>query len=60
MKNKVKFYYDLPSPYSYLASTRIEGICKKYDADLEWKPFLLGGVYKETGNRAPFSVLGAK
>jgi 2-hydroxychromene-2-carboxylate isomerase len=60
MKNKVEFYYDLASPYSYLASTQIEGICEKYDAGLEWKPFLLGGVFKETGNRAPLEVPNKK
>ena len=56
MKKLVEFYYDFSSPYSYLASTRIEGICDKYGAQLDWKPFLLGGVYKETGNRAPLEV----
>lgn len=60
MKKRVEFYYDLGSPYSYLASTQIERICEKYDAQLEWKPFLLGGVYKETGNRAPLEVPNKK
>jgi 2-hydroxychromene-2-carboxylate isomerase len=60
MKKKVEFYYDLTSPYSYLASTRIEGICERYGAELEWKPFLLGGAYKESGNRAPLEVPNKK
>jgi 2-hydroxychromene-2-carboxylate isomerase len=60
MKKKVEFYYDISSPYSYLASTQIEGICEKYDAELEWKPFLLGGAYKEAGNRAPLEVPNKK
>ncbi|MER3447108.1 MAG: disulfide bond formation protein DsbA [Candidatus Dadabacteria bacterium] len=60
MKKRVEFYYDLGSPYSYLASTQIEGICEKYSAEIEWKPFLLGGVYKETGNRAPLEVPNKK
>lgn len=60
MKKKVEFYYDLSSPYSYLASTQIETICEKHDAELEWKPFLLGGIYKETGNRAPLEVPSKK
>ncbi len=60
MRKRVEFYYDLGSPYSYLASTQIERICDKYDADLDWKPFLLGGVYKETGNRAPLEVPSKK
>lgn len=57
---KVEFYYDLSSPYSYLASTRIEGICEKHGAELDWKPFLLGGAYKESGNRAPLEVPNKK
>jgi 2-hydroxychromene-2-carboxylate isomerase len=60
MKKRVEFYYDLGSPYSYLASTQIERICNKYGADLDWKPFLLGGVYKEAGNRAPLEVPNKK
>ena len=60
MKKIVEFYYDLGSPYSYLASTQIERICEKYNAQLEWKPFLLGGVYKEKGNRAPLEVPNKK
>lgn len=60
MKKKVEFYYDFGSPYSYLASTQIEKICEKYEAGLEWRPFLLGGVFKETGNRAPLEVPNKK
>jgi 2-hydroxychromene-2-carboxylate isomerase len=60
MKKTVEFYYDLGSPYSYLASTQIERICDKYNAHLKWKPFLLGGVLKETGNHAPLEVRNKK
>jgi 2-hydroxychromene-2-carboxylate isomerase len=60
MRKKVEFYYDFSSPYSYLASTKIEGICAKYGAELDWKPFLVGGVHKETANRAPLEVPSKK
>ena len=60
MSKKVEFYYDFSSPYSYLASAKIEGICERYGAGLDWKPFLVGGVYKETGNRAPLEVPSKK
>ncbi len=60
MGKKLEFFYDFSSPYSYLASTRIERICGKYAAELDWKPFLIGGVYKETGNRAPLEVPSKK
>jgi len=39
------WYYDYSSPYTYLASTRIEGLCGRYGARLEWKPILVGGIF---------------
>ena len=50
MGKKVEFYYDFSSPYTYIASTRIEKICEDNGAELEWKPFLLGGVFNEIGS----------
>lgn len=50
MGKKVEFYFDFSSPYTYIASTRIEDICKVNGAELEWKPFLLGGVFNEIGS----------
>ncbi|MEQ9617780.1 MAG: 2-hydroxychromene-2-carboxylate isomerase [Deltaproteobacteria bacterium] len=49
MGKKVEFYYDFSSPYSYIASRRIEKICEDNGAKLEWKPFLLGGLFNEIG-----------
>lgn len=39
------WYYDYSSPYTYLASTRIEGLCRRYQATLAWKPILVGGIF---------------
>ncbi len=41
----VEFFYDYSSPWTYLAFTRIDGLCRKYNADLQWRPFLVGGVF---------------
>lgn len=41
----VEFFYDYSSPWTYLAFTRIDGLCRKYGAELEWRPFLVGGVF---------------
>lgn len=49
MSKKVEFYYDFSSPYTYIASERIEQICEDNGAELEWKPFLLGGVFNAIG-----------
>jgi len=43
--SKVEFFYDYSSPWTYLAFTRIHGLCERYKADLEWRPFLVGGVF---------------
>jgi 2-hydroxychromene-2-carboxylate isomerase len=55
MKN-VDFYFDLSSPYSYLAATQIDKITTKHGAKLSWKPMVLGAVFKATGNVMPAQV----
>ena len=56
MAKTVEFFFDIASPYSYFAATKIEELTKRCNADLKWRPFLLGGVFKTTGNQAPISV----
>ena len=56
MSKKVEFYYDFSSPYTYVASTRIEKICEDTDVELEWKPFLLGGVFNEIGSTPAIEI----
>jgi 2-hydroxychromene-2-carboxylate isomerase len=43
------FYYDLGSPYAYLAAERIGGILPVAPV---WQPILLGGIWQETGGRS--------
>lgn len=52
----IEFYYDIASPYTYLAATQIDDEADKAGADVEWKPFLLGGVFKAVGNTMPAAV----
>ncbi len=53
---KVEFYYDLVSPFSYLAQTQIGRICDESGAEVVWRPMLLGAVHKLSGNSAPITV----
>lgn len=39
------FYFDVMSPYAWLAAERIEGML----GSVEWKPVLLGGIFITTG-----------
>ena len=45
----VTFYYDFSSPYAYLGSTQIERVAREQGAVIEWKPFLLGALFKAIG-----------
>ena len=56
MERRVEFYYDLVSPYSYLAHGRVGRICEERGAELELRPVLLGGVHKAVGLRAPIEI----
>ncbi|WP_180073537.1 MULTISPECIES: 2-hydroxychromene-2-carboxylate isomerase [unclassified Acinetobacter] len=52
----IEFYFDVGSPYSYIGFHRIQQIAQQYQAELIWKPMLLGGVFKATGNSSPMAV----
>ncbi|MFO0577152.1 MAG: 2-hydroxychromene-2-carboxylate isomerase [Polyangia bacterium] len=53
----LEFFFDLASPYSYLAATQVEALCARTGANLEWKPMVLGAVFKAVGNTMPATVL---
>ena len=48
---RVEFYYDLVSPYSYLAHGRIRRICAEHGVELALRPMLLGGSTRRSGSR---------
>lgn len=40
------FYYDLGSPYAYLAAERVNAVFTEAEAEVpEWQPILLGGLF---------------
>ncbi|KAF1025170.1 MAG: 2-hydroxychromene-2-carboxylate isomerase [Acinetobacter bereziniae] len=53
---QIEFYFDLGSPYSYLGFYQIQKIAKLNQAQIVWKPILLGGIFKATGNSSPMAV----
>lgn len=56
MNKQVEFYFDVGSPYSYLAYHQLQKIAKAKNAAIIWKPILLGAVFQATGNRSPVEV----
>jgi 2-hydroxychromene-2-carboxylate isomerase len=47
---KVEFWFDFACPFAYLGSTQIEPLCARRKATLEWKPMLLGGLFRAIGS----------
>lgn len=56
MSKAVEFYFDVGSPAAYLAWTQLPAIARDAGAEIEYRPFLLGGVFQATGNRSPMEV----
>jgi 2-hydroxychromene-2-carboxylate isomerase len=50
---RVEFFFDYGSPWSYIANARLPGVAKRAKATIAYRPMLLGGVFKATGNRSP-------
>lgn len=53
---RAEFFFDFGSPASYLAYTQMDGIAQRTGAEIVWRPMLLGGVFKATGNASPVTV----
>ena len=45
MGKKLEFFYDCSSPWTYLAFTKIEEVAARQQAELIWRPILVGGVF---------------
>ena len=52
----IEFFFDFGSPTTYLAHTQLPRIAAQAGAQLVYRPMLLGGVFKATGNASPVSV----
>jgi 2-hydroxychromene-2-carboxylate isomerase len=57
----IDFWYDLSSSYSYPAAMRIEGLAAEAGIAVNWRPFLLGPIFKAQGwDTSPFNLQPAK
>jgi 2-hydroxychromene-2-carboxylate isomerase len=59
MAAPLDFYFDFSSPYGYLASTRINAIAANHNRRVNWRPILLGPMFKAVGT-APLAGLPLK
>ncbi len=57
---RVRFFHDFASPFSYLAATQIERVAAEHGATVEWRPILLGGLFRSIGTPdVPLFVMNA-
>jgi 2-hydroxychromene-2-carboxylate isomerase len=56
MPRQIEFFFDFGSPASYLAYTQLPRIAAECGAQIVWRPMLLGGVFKATGNASPVTI----
>jgi 2-hydroxychromene-2-carboxylate isomerase len=54
MQPAIEFIFDFGSPNAYLAYRALPPILERRAAKLDIVPCLLGGIFKATGNKAPF------
>jgi 2-hydroxychromene-2-carboxylate isomerase len=55
-KRTIEYFFDVGSPTAYLAWTQLPRIAAETGATIAWRPMLLGGVFKATGNASPVTV----
>ena len=56
MNKQVEFFFDVGSPASYLAWTQLASIAQRHNAEIVWRPMLLGAVFQAVGNTSPAAV----
>jgi 2-hydroxychromene-2-carboxylate isomerase len=56
MSKKVEFFFDYTSPATYFAHWLLPKIAERTGAEIIYRPFLLGGVFKACGNTSPMAV----
>ncbi len=45
MAKQIEFFYDVSSPWTYLAFVNVQTLAQEEGAEILWRPFLVGGVF---------------
>jgi 2-hydroxychromene-2-carboxylate isomerase len=51
MAQPIDFYFDFSSPYGYFASYRVDEMAARHGRTVNWRPILLGAIFKITGQQ---------
>jgi len=53
MARKIEFFFDVSSPWTYLAFHNIRPMMKTLGTEIIWRPFLVGGVHNQVNKAYP-------
>lgn len=53
MAQRLEFFFDYGSPYSYFADTQLPALAERTGCEIVFRPMLLGGVFKAVGGHSP-------
>mgnify|MGYP001817531359 FL=1 len=57
----IDFWFEFGSTYSYPAAMRVEKLASQHGIRVNWRPFLLGAIFREQGLAdSPFNLYAAK
>jgi len=51
-ERSIDFYFDFLSPYGYFGSTQIDDLAERHGYTVNWKVFLVGAAFKQTGQKS--------
>lgn len=54
MSKTIDFIFDFASPNAYMTHKALASVAQRTGASVNYIPCLLGGIFKATGNQAPF------
>jgi 2-hydroxychromene-2-carboxylate isomerase len=58
---RIDFWFEFGSTYSYPAAMRVEKLASQHGVRVNWRPFLLGVIFREQGlTDSPFNLNDAK
>ncbi|MFB0978458.1 MAG: 2-hydroxychromene-2-carboxylate isomerase [Myxococcota bacterium] len=59
--NKIHFWFEFASTYSYLSAARVAKVGKAANVEIVWEPFLLGPIFQQQGwTDSPFNLYEQK
>ena len=59
MPAPIDYWFDFSSPYGYLGAELIETLASRHGRSVNWRPLLLGVIFKQTGS-APLTEVPLK